>query len=102
MFDPSGADLLPGLDRNKVEDALVQCFQAADPDNAGVLDVPAVMAAISGSSLNLTQKQVTALANAAVDADYGDVVYNKVIDVAWDLLVLVAREALVADKLSAL
>jgi hypothetical protein len=75
-------DLLSGLDRNKVEYALVQCFQAADPDNAAVLDVPAIMAAISGSSLNLTQKQVAALANAAVDADYGDVVYNKVIDAA--------------------
>jgi hypothetical protein len=78
--------MLPGLDRNKFEDALVQCFQAADPDNAGVLDVPAIMEAILGSSLNLTQKQVTALANAVVDADYSDVVYNKVIDVAWDLL----------------
>ena len=40
-----GADFLPGLDKNQVESALVQAFQAADPDNAGVLPYEATVAA---------------------------------------------------------
>ena len=97
-----GADFLPGLDKNQVESALVQAFQAADPDNAGVLPYEATVAAIGGASLGLSDKQVSSLATSGITGATTEVDYIKVVEVAWDLLVLVARENYVSDKLATL
>ena len=97
-----GADFLPGLDKNQVESALVQAFQAADPDNAGVLPYEATVAAIGGASLGLSEKQVSSLATSGITGATTEVDYIKVVEVAWDLLVLVARENYVSDKLATL
>ena len=96
--------MLPGLDRNKVEDSLIKAFQTADGASAGVLPMAAISEAVAGAGLNLTPKQVQALTTAGVEGEgsVGAVDYNKVVDVAWDLLVLVARETYVSDKLATL
>eukprot|EP01050_Picozoa_sp_SAG11_P016867 SAG11_NODE_2355_length_3475_cov_2.804799_2_plen_125_part_00 len=98
----SGSDLLPGMDRNKLEDALLKAFQAADAGSAGALPLAGVAAAIGAAGLGLSEKQIQALSTAGVEGDGGiaAVDYYKIIDVAWDLLVLVAREAYVSEKLA--
>ena len=81
-----------GLDRNKVEDALIKVFQAADAGSTGILSMSQISAAIQTANLNLSEKQVQALATAGVEGEgsgINTVEYNKVIDVAWDLLILV-------------
>lgn len=98
----SGADFLPGMDKNQVESALAQAFQAVDPDNTGVLAYPAAVSAIEGAGLSLTEKQVSSLATSGITGATAEVDYFKVVEVAWDLLVLVARESYVAEKLSAM
>lgn len=98
----SGADFFPGMDKNQVESALAQAFQAVDPDNTGVLPFQAAVSAIEGAGLSLTEKQVSSLATSGITGATAEVDYVKVVEVAWDLLVLVARESFVAEKLSSL
>jgi Ca2+-binding EF-hand superfamily protein len=98
----SGADFLPGMDKNQVESALAQAFQAVDPDNTGVLPYAATTAAIEGAGLSLTEKQVSSLATSGITGATTEVDYFKVVEVAWDLLVLVARESYVAEKLASM
>ena len=81
---------------------MAQAFQAVDPDNTGVLPYPAAVSAIEGAGLSLTEKQVSSLATSGITGATADVDYFKVVEVAWDLLVLVARESYVAEKLSAM
>lgn len=79
-------------------------LQAADSASTGQLSMQQISTALSASNLNLTPKQVQALATAGVEGDAGiaAVDYYKIVDVAWDLLVLVARETFVSDKLATL
>ena len=59
-------------------------------------------AASGGASLGLSEKQVSALATSGSTGATTEVDYIKVVEVAWDLLVLVARENYVSDKLATL
>lgn len=96
-----GADLLPGLTQDQVESALMANFQGADPEGGGVLALDAVTQAINDTGLGLTEKQVQALAASGLMGG-NSVDYVKVVEVAWDLLVLVSREAYVSDRLGGL
>ena len=96
-----GGDLLPGLYPNHVESALMAAFQGADPDSADVLAYAAVVEAISGAGLDLSERQMQSLASSGL-TNSNNVDYVKVVEVAWDLLVLVSREAFVSEHLSTL
>ena len=63
---------------------------------------PPLVAAIGGASLGLSDKQVSSLATSGITGATTEVDYIKVVEVAWDLLVLVARENYVSDKLATL
>ena len=91
--------MLPGLDQNQVESALMASFQGADPDSTGALPMSTVTEAINGTGLGLTEKQVQSLAASGLMGG-NSVDYVKVVEVAWDLLVLVSREAFVSDRLA--
>jgi hypothetical protein len=97
----SGSDLLPGLQAESVESALMAAFQGADPDATGSLPYNAVADAINGCGLNLSERQVQSLAAAGL-MNESVVDYVKVVEVAWDLLILVSREAYVTERLAAL
>lgn len=67
-----------------------------------MLPFQAAVSAIEGAGLSLTEKQVSSLATSGITGATAEVDYVKVVEVAWDLLVLVARESFVAEKLSSL
>lgn len=94
----SGADLLPGLDQNQLQSALAQAFQAVDPDNTGILSYEAAIAAITNAGLSLTDQQASALAVSGMVGPSTDVDYLRVVEISWDLLVLVARQMYVKER----
>jgi Ca2+-binding EF-hand superfamily protein len=94
-------ELLPGMDQNTMVAALGAAFQAADPEGTGLLGYDAAEAAVGGAGLDLSEKQVTSLVTSGLQNGY-QVDYAQVMEVAWDLLVLVGREDYVASKLAGL
>eukprot|EP00455_Lapot_gusevi_P000900 TRINITY_DN10379_c0_g1_i2.p1 TRINITY_DN10379_c0_g1~~TRINITY_DN10379_c0_g1_i2.p1 ORF type:complete len:187 (+),score=33.04 TRINITY_DN10379_c0_g1_i2:388-948(+) len=85
--------LLQGKDRTQIEEALRQKFFEADVNEDGSLSFLEFRRCLESTHVGLTPKQLNALMNMAdVDAN-GNVNLEEFIQLAYDILLSIAREA---------
>lgn len=95
----SDAMELLGMTAEDLEASLRKAFEAQDAEGTGIVATKDLATIISGAGLNLTDRQIQALATTSTSPETD---YEGLVSISYELLVLIAREQLVNDELASL